>query len=75
MVGFDMTAMSEGSYDEAIVDIVGPETVASEPFVVKVSSYCVPSKFLDSLVSGSHSWRDNHSPARIHVRFQLESYC
>lgn len=33
--GFDMTAMSEGSYDEAIVDIVGPETVASEPFVVK----------------------------------------
>jgi len=38
MVGFDMTAMSEGSWDEAIVDVVGPETVASEPFVIKVSS-------------------------------------
>ncbi|KAF5360411.1 hypothetical protein D9756_004931 [Leucocoprinus leucothites] len=33
--GFDMTVMSEGLYEEAIVDVVGPETVASKPFVVK----------------------------------------
>jgi len=38
VIGFDMTAMSEGSCDEAIVDVVGPETIASEPFVIKVSS-------------------------------------
>lgn len=28
--------MSQGLYDEAIVDIVGPETLASDPYVVKV---------------------------------------
>ncbi|KAJ3551879.1 hypothetical protein NP233_g12999 [Leucocoprinus birnbaumii] len=33
--GFDMTAMSEGLYEDSIVDVVGPETVASNPFIVK----------------------------------------
>jgi hypothetical protein len=33
-----MAAMSEGLYDEAIVDVVGPETVASKPYIIKVGS-------------------------------------
>ncbi|KXN82845.1 Ribosomal protein arginine N-methyltransferase rmt3 [Leucoagaricus sp. SymC.cos] len=33
--GFDMSVMSQGLYDEAIVDVVGPETMASKPYVVK----------------------------------------
>ncbi|PAV16987.1 S-adenosyl-L-methionine-dependent methyltransferase [Pyrrhoderma noxium] len=33
--GFDMAPMTEGVYDEAIIDIVGPETVLSESAIVK----------------------------------------
>ncbi|KAH7910487.1 S-adenosyl-L-methionine-dependent methyltransferase [Hygrophoropsis aurantiaca] len=33
--GFDMTAMSHGVYSEAIVDVVPPDSLASEPFCVK----------------------------------------
>ncbi|KAF9450547.1 protein arginine N-methyltransferase [Macrolepiota fuliginosa MF-IS2] len=33
--GFDMSAMAEGLYEDAIVDVVGPETIASEPYAVK----------------------------------------
>ena len=28
--------MADGLYDEAIVDIVGPDTMVSEPYVIKV---------------------------------------
>ncbi len=28
--------MEDGLYEEAIVDVVGPETLASEPYAVKV---------------------------------------
>jgi protein arginine N-methyltransferase 3 len=34
--GFDLSAMADGVYDEAIVDIVGPDTMVSEPCVIKV---------------------------------------
>ena len=31
-----MSVMSEGLYDEAIIDVVGPDTLLSEPFTIKV---------------------------------------
>ena len=34
--GFDMSTMADDLYDEAIVDIVGPETMVSEPQIIKV---------------------------------------
>ncbi|KAJ7644712.1 protein arginine N-methyltransferase [Roridomyces roridus] len=33
--GYDMSAMKEGLYDDAIVDVVGPDTLLSEPYTVK----------------------------------------
>ncbi|KAH9932760.1 protein arginine N-methyltransferase [Epithele typhae] len=33
--GFDLSAMGKNVYEEAIVDVVGPRTVVSEPVVVK----------------------------------------
>ena len=36
--GFDLSAMSSDVYEDAIVDVVGPETLVSEPCVIKVSS-------------------------------------
>jgi protein arginine N-methyltransferase 3 len=33
--GFDMSTMADDLYDEAIVDIVGPETMVSEPQIIK----------------------------------------
>ncbi|EKM79179.1 hypothetical protein AGABI1DRAFT_74001 [Agaricus bisporus var. burnettii JB137-S8] len=33
--GFDLSEMSKGLCDEAIVDVVGPETLASDPYAVK----------------------------------------
>ncbi|KAJ7874239.1 protein arginine N-methyltransferase [Mycena olivaceomarginata] len=33
--GFDLSTMSQDLYDEAIVDVVGPETILSTPSVVK----------------------------------------
>ncbi|KAF9068611.1 S-adenosyl-L-methionine-dependent methyltransferase [Rhodocollybia butyracea] len=33
--GFDMTTMAEDLYDEAIIDVVGPQTMLSAPCVVK----------------------------------------
>jgi hypothetical protein len=31
-----MSIMTEGLYKEAIVDVVGPDTLLSEPFTIKV---------------------------------------
>ena len=31
-----MSIMTEGLYQEAIVDVVGPDTLLSEPFTIKV---------------------------------------
>lgn len=36
-IGFDLSAMGEHVYDDAIVDVVGPDSLASAPFVIKVS--------------------------------------
>ncbi|KAF8635937.1 hypothetical protein AX15_000108 [Amanita polypyramis BW_CC] len=33
--GFDMSIMAEGIYDEAVVDVVGPNSLCSEPFTIK----------------------------------------
>ncbi|KAJ7618910.1 protein arginine N-methyltransferase [Mycena polygramma] len=33
--GFDLSTMSQDLYDEAIVDVVGPETLLSAPYTVK----------------------------------------
>ena len=34
--GFDLSAMATDVYEDAIVDVVGPETLVSEPYIVKV---------------------------------------
>jgi len=33
--GFDLSIMAEGMFDEAIVDVVGPDAIVSEPYVIK----------------------------------------
>jgi len=33
--GFDMSTMAHGVYDDAVVDVVGPETMVSKPHVIK----------------------------------------
>ena len=33
-----MAPMTEGVYDEAIIDVVGPETILSDSAIVKVSA-------------------------------------
>ena len=35
-VGFDLSAMAHDVYEDAIVDVVGANTVASQPIVLKV---------------------------------------
>ena len=35
-LGFDLSEMGANVYDDAVVDVVGPETVVSQPVVVKV---------------------------------------
>ena len=34
--GFDLSTMADSLYDEAIVDVIGPDTIISEPYVIKV---------------------------------------
>ena len=34
--GFDLSAMAAELYDDAIIDVVGPHTMLSEPYVIKV---------------------------------------
>jgi protein arginine N-methyltransferase 3 len=36
VVGFDLSVMADGLYDEDIVDVVGPDAIVSEPYVIKV---------------------------------------
>ena len=36
VIGFDMSAMKEEVYGEAIVDTVKPETLVSDPVIIKV---------------------------------------
>jgi len=38
--------MSTDLYEEAIVDVVGPDTMLSEPFVVKVRGVPLPAQIL-----------------------------
>jgi type I protein arginine methyltransferase len=38
MLGFDLSVMAENTFDEAIVDVVGPETMLSAPYTIKVGS-------------------------------------
>ncbi|KAK0449453.1 S-adenosyl-L-methionine-dependent methyltransferase [Armillaria borealis] len=33
--GFDLSAMADDMYDEAIIDVVGPETIISAPYTIK----------------------------------------
>lgn len=35
-LGFDLSTMADGLYDEAIVDVIGPDALVSEPYVIKV---------------------------------------
>jgi hypothetical protein len=37
--GFDLSTMADGVYDEAIVDVVGPDTMVSESCVIKASAF------------------------------------
>ncbi len=35
-IGFDLSAMGEEVYLDSVVDVVGPETLVSEPYAIKV---------------------------------------
>lgn len=35
--GFDLSAMAARVYEDAVVDVVGPDSLASAPCIVKVS--------------------------------------
>ena len=35
-IGFDLSEMAHDMYKDAIVDVVGPESVVSEPYLLKV---------------------------------------
>lgn len=37
--GFDLSTMANSVYDEAIVDVVGPDTMVSESCVIKASTF------------------------------------
>lgn len=50
--GFDLSAMSTDVYEDAIADVVGPETMASEPYVVKVR---LTLNYVHCLLTGSLS--------------------
>lgn len=39
LLGFDMSAMKEEGYVEAIQDIVKPETLVSDPVIIKVREW------------------------------------
>jgi len=47
-IGFDMSAMKEGVYGEAIVDIVKPEKLVSDPVIIKVRQSIQTSSFLST---------------------------
>lgn len=36
VAGFDLSTMANDLFDEAIVDVVGPDAIVSEPYVIKV---------------------------------------
>jgi hypothetical protein len=44
LLGFDMSAMKEEVYGEAIVDIVKPESLVSDPVIIKVRESWIEKK-------------------------------
>lgn len=40
-VGFDLSTMADGLYDNAIVDVIGPDAIVSEPYAIKVPDTAV----------------------------------
>jgi type I protein arginine methyltransferase len=48
LLGFDLSIMANDLYDEAIVDVVGPETLLSKAYPIKVSlGFCCYPKHPD----------------------------
>lgn len=41
ILGFDLSAMAADLYEEAIIDVVGPDTVLSAPYIIKVEDIFV----------------------------------
>lgn len=37
--GFDLSIMANDLYDEAIIDVVGPEVLLSEGYLIKVTQF------------------------------------
>jgi protein arginine N-methyltransferase 3 len=35
LIGFDLSAMAHGVYNEAIIDIISPDSLASQPYLLK----------------------------------------
>ena len=71
VLGFDLSAMAKDVYDDAVVDVVGPQTVVSEPVVIKV---CLRSRLpvasSHHLPTGPLPWQHYCQAARLLVSIQ-----
>ena len=71
--GFDLSTMADSLYDEAIVDVIGPDTIISEPYVIKV---CHSLPYLPVIgakhrrTQGSTLKRDNSPPTQFFIVLQ-----
>lgn len=66
--GFDLSEMGHDTYNDAIIDVVSPESVLSEPYLLKVRLHFVP-PFLAYMIHSSGSPSPNHHcpPTRVYV--------
>lgn len=69
--GFDLSTMAGSLYDEAIVDVVGPDAIISEPYVIKVR-HLASSRPTIRLINlqGSPPKQHNYPPTRFLLPLQ-----
>jgi len=68
--GFDLSAMATDLYDDAIIDVVGPHSMLSEPYVIKVAKAGLQSSlntWTNRLAAGSCPWRNYAAPVGLLV--------
>ena len=69
-LGFDLSIMANDLYDEAIIDVVGPETLLSKAYPIKVSlGFCCYPKRPDHNL-GSHTQRYHCTATGFLIVFQ-----
>jgi hypothetical protein len=66
--GFDLSVMTKDLYAEAITDIAGPETMLSEPCVVKVGLYILSlGAMCHTIFAGPLPTAGHATPARFYL--------